>query len=402
MKKTGGKGVRKKTFFILIACVCLIAIVAEGLLLAGVFSGKKNKSKNKADNTVTPEGTVLTPTGEAPSPAPDREQTVRVWRETERTMDRGAGSYPLEKQEYDEAGRRVHSVLYLNGETVQQETFFTYDGAGRLVRTEQRTADLSSSAVDAMHVTTEHRTYYDNGDLKSVEITPPEFDMANASLTEYTYDGNHHVLTETRYLGRTKSLVSRTDYEYNEAGKLIRYGKTDANNISLWSEEHEYDAQGRLIRTSGGEKPGVTESTTTYSYDNAGQLISELYVSEDAKGANYSVQHSYEYDKEGNLIRKKEEGSSNVSSSSNYVFTYEYAYDGNGNMTRETQYYTDGAVLYDHLYEYDENDVLKKEIQKNPDGSVSATVSYQYQAFDVPREDLTKQDLERIERRTGR
>ena len=402
MKRTGRKGIRKKPFFIAIACVCLIAIAAEGLLLAGVFSGKKKAEKKEQSITVTPTGTVPEPTGMEPSPTPDPEEIVRVWRETERTIETGNLSYKLERQEYDASGRLTHSILYRDGDTIQQETFFTYDEAGRMIGKEQRTINLASSVKDAMYITVETRTYFDNGDLKSVEVTPPEFDADNASLTEYTYDAGHHVLTQTVYMGRTKSLSARMEYGYDEAGNMISYRKTDADNISVWNEEHTYDSEGRRIRMIGGEKPGVTESATEYTYDGAGNLISETYLFEDQKGISYSYLHTYDYDNAGNMIRKKETGASSVSSSSNYEYTYEYAYDGRGNKTREKQYYMDGSILYDCEYEYDENDVLKKEIQKNPDGSVSSTITYQYQAFDVPKKDLTEKERDWLERRAGR
>lgn len=144
-----------------------------------------------------------------------------------------------------------------------------------------------------------------------------------------------------------------TTYEYDDKGNAIREEIHSISNISFTqgeidfaegdvryvTSEHTYDSNGLLIQTirPNWQRPSIY-NTSTYEYNAQGQQIRRETLSSDGS----SSVSTYEYNAQGQLIRQ-ENGDSSYS-------TFEY--DANGLRIR-TNLYNEAGELYNYtLYEY--------------------------------------------------
>lgn len=105
---------------------------------------------------------------------------------------------------------------------------------------------------------------------------------------------------------------------------LVKSKSVTGNNGFTIDYGYEYNDQGNLIRKYSSDSDGSI-SEVTYTYDENGNCLTESYIDNDS----YHYEISYEYDQEGYLIRQSYQGSDNYQP----VTTYEY--DESGNLIRE-------------------------------------------------------------------
>lgn len=215
------------------------------------------------------------------------------------------GARQLEERfEYDELGRRVHSI-----DASGVNTYRRYDLDGNLIMTKTQ-GDLyrTVTAYDAFH----HRT--------------ATLDALNHKMT-WTVDS----------FGRTSQFAdisgTVTDYSYDAAGRLTL---TSINGSTI-SQTYE---NGLLVRIVNSE----SRLTTTYTYDVVGNRLSEKQTyAGDSPSVPAQVQNNkLKYDMQNRLTDVQDD-----------TYTLKYTYDNNGNRASITTTYF-GAAAFTKYNAYDE------------------------------------------------
>jgi hypothetical protein len=115
---------------------------------------------------------------------------------------------------------------------------------------------------------------------------------------EYTTEGK---LKMEAVLDDDGEIESKTDYEYDTVGNLIKKVEYDTNDFSSpWiSTSYEYDINNKVVKKE--EQVGEKDATTsTFEYDEAGELIGgQIYYSDDE---DLIVDQKVIEDEEGKVI----------------------------------------------------------------------------------------------------
>ena len=249
------------------------------------------------------------------------------------------------KLEYDLSGQ-LTKAAYSEGMEVQYE----YNLWGELIKLTYPDGTAAEYTRDSMGRTTVLKgrdgketlfEYDENGN--ATKTTLPD-----GTVTATEYDALNRVTVKTN-ADRDGQLISRYAYEYDSMGRISRDVLTDENGDAV--RTYQYDARGQLIRyeeTSPGGK-----ATSEYAYDGFGNRVSEIteqdgrivrrtfiydgydrLTSEREEGSETA---SYQYDADGNLIKKKERGSVTV-----------YTYDGANRLLTAT---VDGKLMEQNTYD---------------------------------------------------
>ena len=280
---------------------------------------------------------------------------------------------------YDER-YRVTKVQYADGHSVS----YSYDANDR----------MSSMTDDAGHSTL--YTYNGWGDLTLVTdadgntVVSYEYDMGgrlireskgNGTATTYSYTLSGDV-ARIEHLDAQGSVTSFCAYEYNELGLRTSMSTEDGT----WT--YGYDVIGQLVKADFAPVAGseVPEQHITYEYDAAGNRtrtvvngVETLYTNNALNQTTSAGDTQYEYDADGNLIRKVDETGvttyswsvegqllgMTTSTGDVYAYTYNasgervstsvngkvstYLYDGSGNGNVVTEYDAEGNSKY---YQY--------------------------------------------------
>lgn len=280
----------------ILICILLLACLAS-LLLPGC--SKKTAAQNTGSVPSVP-GTTA-PTGQSTQPTEpiDPNAPVTVYLITGR-------SYQSEA-----SGK-------------QEDFFFVYDAAGRLLEVSKQDAQGEKEVVVAC-------TYDAQGNCLSYKNTLENIDR--------TYDSQGNLLTD-----RTSSFT--TVYTYNEAGQCIQQERltADGNRISL--SRYTYDARGNLLCDTL-ERDGSVFCETRHTYDENDRHLTQTYYRNGVispEGPSYI----WEYDAQGNLLMEQ------LSYGELPGRRMEYTYDANGNKLSACQYNSDGSS-FQYYYTYDEN-----------------------------------------------
>jgi RHS repeat-associated protein len=259
---------------------------------------------------------------------------------------------------------------------------FTYDGRRRVVE---------ASTLDVGHgpeVTLTY-TFDSQGRRTSVAdseggLTAYEYEVGNLPRLVGTASGTDVSFTYDAALRLREIMFPNgavSSYAFDSQGRLGTVAHRDASAEVLNSFAYEYDGLGQISRIIEPER------TSEFTYDTVGRLLS---------GGPASAPESYGYDAAGNRVSShlsaisSHDGANRVRE--NALFTYDY--DAEGNLIRKTAK-ADGAVTtftYDsrgHLtgialpggaqvgYRYDG---LGRRIEKNVDGAITR---YVYDGEDV-------------------
>ncbi len=410
------QGKRKRTvrkWIGLFVALSAVALIAEGILLTGIFS--KEKPKKQPAVTKEPDNVVITdPTLEI-TPG-DRE--VRVWRPLTSTIS-DEESYPLFTMVYDDAGNVLEKVTFLTGGGILERALYSYNAEDRLIQTETYTRDYENGGLyDDPSVQT--RTYDDNGNLIRVEVKSREWDLS--TRTDYTYDEDHHLLTETHfqavpiYSSSGYGKATRTVYEYDAAGNRTKEARIaghyhefgdrawefeeDPAGQYEWECTFSYDTSGNCLSEDGHDCEADEYTKVTRTFDEKGHKLSEVREYS-ASGEWYGeMSFRYEYDASGNLVAEYLNSRPNDASIL-YTHKTEYTYGEKGRKIREKEIYRDGTLLSDTEYRYDEYGMVSEEIRYDQNGEVNSIRTNRYQEFLLPPDKLTEEELAWLARETA-
>ena len=231
--------------------------------------------------------------------------------------------------------------------------------------------NMAGEAVRSLLVT---ETYYDGeGVVTSQSQIKYEYDSDGNQIRvllghedrfwTYKYDDSGNLIEEVSY--ENGVIISHVNYEYNEDGHKIK-SLACFGERSKKASVYQYNYYGNLIMettyTYYGEM--VNKASCQYEYDKDGNLIRRTFSNEDILNGS----EEYMYDVSGNLINEvsyDEEG--------NALWFNGYDYDKNGNMIEET------TLSYIKKYEYDGQNNKTKEIYYLIDGSVAHYIEWTYE-----------------------
>ncbi len=168
------------------------------------------------------------------------------------------------------------------------------------------------------------------------------------------------------------NLISRTIYQYDEQGNLIREITEYCDNTETFIREYQYDGQRNLIQEAC-YVDGRLWSLAEHQYDVNGNRISTH-----GRGGAWI---EYQYNDQGVRSIKYDESDGHV--------IYELLYDQHGNLTRRIEYNDDGSIftIDSAEYQYDAHGNLIRETQYNDrhrdyiytgEDRIAGWVEYQY------------------------
>ncbi len=230
----------------------------------------------------------------------------------------GSGSYLEKSYTYDDFGR-VTSMAYRGGsghDDIREAYVYTYDRNNN-IKSERIVSDYQRNALDEETDITRTYTYDAAGRL----IRTGERDNAEAeaaTVRTYTYDKVGNRLTETE---GNKTV----EYDYNSLNQLAYSQDTEEGQMKVY----DYNDNGNLISEDDVTSPSERE-TRTFVYDEADRLKT-LVVKEDDK---LILTQENRYNGSGQRISKAETKLKND-------------LNGETTETTKTDYfYQDGTVLY--------------------------------------------------------
>ncbi len=163
-------------------------------------------------------------------------------------------------------------------------------------------------------------------------------------------------------------LVTGTDYGYDEMNRLASLTHNNGTaDVAFYN--FAYDAGSRITQIT--DIDGVTD----YSYDNRDQLTAS-----DRSDTN-NPDESYSYEANGNRVSSSIHGEGYETGDGNRLLsdgTFNYEYDNEGNLIRRTAIAT-GVV---RELEWDYRNRLVAVIDKNAAGNETQRVEYTYDVFD--------------------
>ena len=239
------------------------------------------------------------------------------------------------ESQYD-SRNRLSQRLWYGGDVDPARVDFFYNAIGREERVD-RYADLEG----VNRVASTDSTYYTTGATR--QITHRNATDEVIAAYEYQYDFAGLLTGEDRYGQSYSNNDWRADYAYDRTGQLLSATYTGADVIPEQVDEHyRYDANGNR-----------TESYlhgTGYRTGPANQLLTD-------------GTYDYQYDAEGNMVKKTEIATGQVT-------TFEY--DHRNLMVQATIWSSDptngGVILHEEQYRYDAHN-RRTLILIDPDGA---------------------------------
>ena len=130
-------------------------------------------------------------------------------------------------------------------------------------------------------------------------------DYNNTGIMTYTYDENGNLLTETA--AKNGIVTHKKTIERDSNGKMIsQITETLPESDAGYSIKTKYDEYENIVRSENGQSQVI--NTYDRAYDDSGNPLSEtwkLFQPMDATEPNDIVTTTYEYDSNGNLLRKE-------------------------------------------------------------------------------------------------
>ena len=178
-----------------------------------------------------------------------------------------------------------------------QNTLTVTDENGAQVKYAYTPMGLEYETIDVQTGSVLKRTEYDSAS-RPVKVT----DFVYGAVTQYTYDVQDRVLSETVTQGET--TLSQTLYAYDDAAENGQYQKVTktvvGNNTAPSVVTTQYtDRNGNVVKT-GKVLDGV-EYFDTYTFDYVGNPVTYLSAKDSGNSLPYAAQ--YEYNESGQANR---------------------------------------------------------------------------------------------------
>ena len=213
--------------------------------------------------------------------------------------------------------------------------------------------------------------------------------ISDASV-RYEYDSRAQISNLKRFQSSNDSVViSETDYQYDVKSRLASLSHKNAIGEVLVNYDYERDLADQLVREihhgqtveytrdAGGQLlntiiDGAVEES--YSYDLSGNRISGGTVTGVDNRLLSDANDTYEYDAEGNLIRRTDNLSANYTT---------YSFDNRNRLVQSVEHDLNGEILSTSNFTYDLFDRLIVR-EYDADGPGPTTESVLFSVYDGP------------------
>jgi RHS repeat-associated protein len=277
-------------------------------------------------------------------------------------------TYPdgnVEKYEYDSKG----NITYVGNQYIAYN--FTYDANGRVL-----------AVVDSNGLTISYQ--YDSMGNRT-QMTTPEGKVINYSydsgnrLSQINSDAGNFNLTYDSLGRRTKLTYSTgayTTYSYDSNSRLTNLIHKTSQGSAINSFAYTHDNVGnRLTKTE-------TNTKYAYSYDGIYRLLQSVPTKLQGKDKEQENKAEYfSYDAVGNRLtgpKTKDYYSYNVGNQLINDRKHQYQYDANGNLIKKTETDDDGETKT-WTYSYDYENRLIKVVKQEEDET--KTITFNYDSF---------------------
>jgi len=274
-------------------------------------------------------------------------------------------SYPdgtREVFQYDAKG----NIIYAGNKDIAYN--FTYDARGKIIQV----VDSNGRTVGYQYDALGNRTRMATPEGKTVTYSyDPSSRLAEIESEAGSFNFSHDPLGR-----RTKlSFPNKTfaAYSYDPASRLTGLVHQTSKGSVINSFHYTHDGVGnRVTRTEGDEK-------YAYSYDGIYQLLEALPVDRRGKVKEHSPHgEGYSYDAVGNRLTGPRLKDSYLYDQGNQLTVdrrFSYEYDPNGNLVKKRDLDEGKSSVYSYDYE---NRLTKVEVQK---GDKLKTVTFAYDPF---------------------
>lgn len=255
---------------------------------------------------------------------------------------------------YDQLDRLVTSDNAGTPDAPNVILTYSYDADGNRVRV----ADNSGVTIDS--------EYGSRNQLLSKTWYGGEVDEARV---EYDYDLALRETEARRYSDvDATNLIGRTETVLDDSGRRIRITHLDGSDVVLANYEYGFDQANRITQQT------IDNDVVDYTYDLTGQLLT-------ADHSDPSIPDEfYVYDLNGNRIESHLHGSDYVTGPNNQLLSdgeFNYEYDNEGNQIRRTDIET-GEVTE---FEYDHRNRLVKTTAKTSGGIITSESQFVFDVF---------------------
>ena len=203
-----------------------------------------------------------------------------------------------------------------------------------------------------------------------VDESDEDVENVTENITETTEKEVHILKKYTRNYSSSGAYTGGYEIDYDESGNKTIVKKFDRNNNEEERTEYEYDVNGNALKENRFNSHGELYEYTEWEYDSAGNRI---------KRRTYNViveevreLQTWDYDSNGNRI--KEYGDDGL-------LRTEWEYDDSGKISKMIEFtYIKGGIISEDVwaYEYDPDGNLIKKEKYMEDGTVSETYTWEY------------------------
>jgi len=254
---------------------------------------------------------------------------------------------------------------------------YTYDAAGRITqRNNAGTPQVPTVALNYTYDAVNNQLSVKdsiNGQLKGTEtftynalnlvtkITQSGIGVIDKRV-DMSYDAANQLTGVTRYANLPGTqLVASSTYTYDNAGRLTNLIHKKGS-LTLANYNWLFDAGNRITQFSS------PDGVSNYSYDKLDQIK--------AVDHTYQADENYNYDDNGNRTNSGYNTGGNNRLSGDGQYNYEY--DAEGNLTKKEEIATGNVTLL----EWDYRNRLTSVVTYDSSGNIIKSASYTYDAFD--------------------
>lgn len=164
----------------------------------------------------------------------------------------------------------------------------------------------------------------------------------NGEGLEYNwYDSDGELESKQKY--NKKDLYDEYTF-YNSKGDITEMSKTEYDDKGTKIHSKHYNSEGNLDYIFKNNEKGQNIEFTNY---NSNGTVRDLNTYKYNEYGKQTEKKTYEPDENGTLQLK---------------YTFDLVYDEKRNLIRESRYYPNGYIFYEHNYKYDDNNNLLEHI----------------------------------------